>query len=557
MPSGKLILSFCFAVLGSLLPGVMGMGADFAKAADVIVVCPAPMVAELSPWIEHRRRQQIQCVVIPPRPTAAQTLAAIRAAADPHTQYVMLVGDAPAIGTHAKQPSQVPIHYRPTTVTSAWGTTPTLSTDLPYGDLNGDGKTEVAVGRLPVDNATELRQAISKIIVHEQNSDFGPWRGQVSLIGGVGGFGTLVDTAIESVTRSIVTGVLPSEAQTHVRFGSPGHLFYPKASSFTQTVLDDYVSGSRFWVYAGHGQVTQLDRVPQTRQGKPVLDAISTRQLRTDDGNWPIALMLACYTGAMDASEDSIAETMWLHNEGPIAIIAGCRVTMPYGNTTAAIGLIDAVYQQRVSRLGKAWLSSIKSMQKQPVETSTPNLSVTQNSAASPDARTMIDAIAKMISPAGSDLHAQRCEHAQLYNLIGDPTLMMVHPEEVVMEIPSGFEPGSPLTLNLNSPVEGRLTLSIDRPLGTIPESVPNEEGDPNELTIASMTKDIASGQHVSLQIMLPSGTTGPLVVRAHVAGNHQWASASTKTRVRSPGPLDSSTSAARRAGSSAHSWGR
>ena len=126
-----------------------------SRAAEVVVVCPKPMASELAPWVQHRRGQGVDSVVISPESSAAKTLAAIITAADSRTRHVMIVGDAPVIGSAANLNQQVPIHYRPTTVTSAWRSTPTLSTDLPYGDLNGDGVTDVAVGRLPVDNARQ------------------------------------------------------------------------------------------------------------------------------------------------------------------------------------------------------------------------------------------------------------------------------------------------------------------------------------------------------------------------------------------------------------------
>ncbi len=67
-----------------------------------------------------------------------------------------------------------------------------------------------------------------------------PWRGNVQLVGGIGGFGVVADAAIESVTRNIVTNVLPVETRTHVCYASPGHMFCPQAESFTDAVLNQY-----------------------------------------------------------------------------------------------------------------------------------------------------------------------------------------------------------------------------------------------------------------------------------------------------------------------------
>ncbi len=504
-----------------------------AFAADVVVVCPQQWSGQLTDWKEHRLVQGIDCVVIPPHRTANETRAAVQKVVSEDTRYVMLVGDAPAIGASADLTCQVPIHYRPTSVTAAWNSTRTLSTDLPYGDLDGDGKADLSVGRLPVDNTDQVRDALKKIIDHENCDDFGGWRNRVSLIGGVGGFGPLIDTTIESVTRSIVTGVLPGHAKTHVRFGSPGHAFYPKNRSFTQAVLDDYASGARFWVYAGHGQVTELDRVPQTEAGLPVLDGDTVKQLAGREGCYCIALMLACYTGAIDAHEDSIAEKMWLAGSGPVAVIAGSRVTMPYGNTSAAVGLIDAVYQQKKSRLGDAWLSSIEAMQRE--SSHEDQLDIAKQSSGS-TIQTLIDALAMLVSPAGSDLKEERHEHAHLYNLIGDPTLALSHPEMITVAVKPGFDRAVPIELDFKSPIDGMMTITIDCPLGSKP--VATEENqlqnpDPNELTIASQKMDVIAGKQFHSAMMLPADFVGPVVLRVHVAGQGCWATGTAKTIVR------------------------
>ena len=510
-----------------LVLGIASLGT--ADAAEVVVVCPQAWASQLTRWRGHRAGQGIQCTVISPGSSADDTALAIRKSAADDTRYVMIVGDAPAIGKAADVTRQVPIHYQRTTVTAAWHSTPSLSTDLPYGDLDGDGVLDAAVGRLPVDNAEQLRDGLSKIIQHETKQDFGDWRNRVSLIGGVGGFGPLIDTAIESVTRTIVTGVLPSDAKTHVRFGSPGHAFYPKKIPFTQAVLNDYAAGSRFWVYAGHGQVTELDHVPPTAEGIPVLSGESVKRLVSRDKRYPIALMLACYTGALDASEDSIAEKMWLQDGGPIAVIAGSRVTMPYGNTSAAIGLIDAIYHQKKPRLGDAWLSSVQSMQEETLlqnhedDVRKPAANIENGSGI----ETLINTLAMLVSPPGSDLVAERLEHSKLYNLIGDPTLALNHPKPIEFSVNPGFDAATPIELNLQSPIDGLMTISLDRPLGSA------SDGDPNELTVAKLSIDVKAGIPTRPSILPPTETTGPIVVRVHVAGRGCWATGSAKTRVR------------------------
>lgn len=485
-----------------------------STAAEVIAVCPKPFRTALQSWVDHRTSQQLRVQVIDTNADANELRKAICAVADDTTRYVVLCGDSPTIGTRANLAREVPTAYLPTNVTAKWGSTPTFATDLTFGDFDSDGTPDAAVGRLPVQRESELQRLIQRIIAYEHSDDFGPWRGQVQLVGGIGGFGMMADAAIESVTRTVVTSVLPPETRTNVAYASPGHLFYPRGGSFTDAVVNQYARGARFWVYAGHGQVTALDNVPQTRDGIPVLDQTSIRRLARPAKSAPIALMLACYTGAIDASSDSLGERMMLTEGGPIAVFAGSRMTMPYGNTTAAVGLIKGVYEEKLPRLGDAWLSTLKQMR-------------ADDSKEKATSRIMIDAVATMVSPAGTKLIDERHEHMGLYNLLGDPLLQMHHPYLATVDVPKGIDFGEALTLTVTSAVDGDLTLSVDRPLGAV------TRGDPNATTIASITSPIKIGQAAQHTIQLPTGTSGPLIVRAIVSGQKKWATGVAKTNVR------------------------
>lgn len=485
------------------------------RAADAIVVCPSTFESALQPWVQRRQSENLSIQVVPSAADADALRESIRRVASDETRYVMLVGDAPVIGTPCNELRQTPIFYRPTTVTGKWGSTAALSSDLLYGDFDQDDLPDAVVGRLPVDKPEQLERLIERIIARESSRDFGPWRGQVQLIGGIGGFGFVADRAIESVTRSIVTGVLPSDTRTSVAYASPGHPFFPNdANNFTDAVLDRYRQGARFWVYAGHGRVTALDRVPNTQAGRPVLDQRSVQQLNRPAGESPIAVMLACYTGAMDAAEDSLAEEMILTDGGPIAVLAGSRVTMPYGNTTAAVGLINGVFEQQLPRLGDAWLSALQHMQEvEPADKS--------------NTQVMIDTLATLISPTGTVLAEERREHMLLYNLIGDPTLKLSHPKSLTVSVPTGSPAGEPVRVQVDCPISGELRLTLDQPLGSV------TDGDANETTITSSNHKIMAGQSVDLEVKLPAEFSGPVVIRGHVEGEQSWASGAAKTFIR------------------------
>jgi hypothetical protein len=498
----------------ALLPLLLICEPTRADSPDVVVVCPQAFTEAMQPWINHRKQEGLKICVIQPPAQGEQLRAAIREAADDQTKYILLVGDAPVIGTTCDPSRQTPILYAPTTVTARWGSPPTLSSDLLYGDFDRDSLPDAAVGRLPVDNSNQLKQWITRIIAREASVDFGPWRSRVQLVGGVGGFGKVADTAIESVARTIVTSMLPTETRTIVTYASPGHPFCPKDETFTDAVLDRYNDGARFWVYAGHGQVTELDRVASSLGGAAVLDRNSVTKLASPPGTAPIAVILACYTGACDAAEDSIAEQMVLTEGGPIAVFAGSRITMPYGNTTAAVGLINGVFHQKLPRLGDAWLNALTEMQAETTTTASTG-------------RMMIDALAAIISPIGTKLVDERHEHMLLYNLLGDPTLKLQHPQSLELSLADRKHDKNFMDISVLSPIAGRLSLTVDRPLGAI------TDGDPNETTLITMESEIQANQPAKLKIEIPTDVQGAVVIRAVVAGASSWASAAIKTFAR------------------------
>ena len=506
----QLLTSFLLAFV-SLILGLFFQCVSNAESANVIVVCPPVFTNAMQPWIAQRESEGMSIKTIQPPAQGEELRKAITKAASDETRYILLVGDAPIIGRTSDPTRQTPILYSRTTVTAKWGSPPTLSSDMLYGDFDRDSIPDAAVGRLPVDDVSQLKNWISRILARESSDDFGPWRSRVQLVGGVGGFGKLADTAIESVTRSIVTGMLPTETRTHICYASPDHPFCPKNKSFTEAILDRYSDGSRFWVYAGHGQVTELDRVSPSLGGKAVLDGDSVKKLVTHPGNAPIAVILACYSGACDAAEDSIAEQMVLNDGGPVAVFAGSRITMPYGNTTAAVGLINGVFHQKLPRLGDAWMNALTEMQ-------------AENSDANATGRIMIDALAALISPSGTKLMDERREHMLLYNLLGDPTLRMQHPQALDFERVKNEKKPHEIQLTAVSPISGKLTVTMDRPLGGV------SEGDANKTLILETHTDIVANQPLTLSLKIPAALDGAVVIRAVVAGDEAWASAAIKT---------------------------
>jgi len=509
------------------LPSAKSLSAESLNTASpslVIAVCPEPLQSALEPWVQRRKREGMDVAIIESRPTATALKQSLIAANSGQCQYILLVGDAQlSLQGEPSDPNRfVPTNYLDADVSAPYQQSPRLPGDYTFGDFDDDGFIDAAVGRLPVKNSDELAKLINRIIAYEDGNDFGRWRSRVDLIAGIGGFGTLVDGAIEMVAGNIVTGSLPGSTRTRITHASPSSDFHPGIAEFTPTVVRNYEDGARFWVYAGHGWINELDRVPGNQFGRPVLSMSDLPNLRRPHAASPIALMLACYTGAFDVPEDCLAERMLLADEGPIAILAGSRVTMPYGNAATAIGLINAVYEERTPRLGDAWLKTLREL----------SLPAASNPALQAR-RMMIDGIASVLG-SGTRMDDERREHMQLYNWLGDPTLRIDSGAKVEISKPADAVVGRPWLLQGTVPIAGELTIEIHRRLGSLlPAEISSESRyqAANDTVILSRTIAVQAGVWRCEFEELPTSLTArptaltPIVIKADLVGPTGFAS--------------------------------
>ncbi|QDV70292.1 hypothetical protein Poly24_40120 [Rosistilla carotiformis] len=509
-----------------------------ATARDVIVVCATDLRPAIAPWVQYRQSQGVAVHVIDSKPLAGDLvtdLQAIVATGNVRPEAIVIFGDCRIQGPRwpVDPRLHVPTHHLPSPVAASLGSLPTLATDSPYGDLDGDGVLDVPVGRIPVDGAAQVASFVERLRQYESSRQFGPWRHQVDLTAGVGGFGLLIDTALESVVRGILTSQLPASIQTRVTYASPTSPFFPGANNFCRTVINGFNGGGLFWVYAGHGHVTQLDRVPATAEGMPILDDKTVGQLKRPAERSPIALLLACYTGAFDAKDDCLAEQMLLEPGGPIAVFAGSRMTLPYGNAIIATSLIQSWFESRPETLGQVWLETVHRATREP----------SQANAAAPS---MLDAMAAMMSPTSDRLPQERREHTQLYNLLGDPLLRISHPEQVSLECPVSAQPGSQITVNGMAPHGGKLTLELHR-RGEPSRDELRELSDvdrhraASDSLLESTVCEVEPGAF-AVQLTLPATLTKSSLVLARIESADRYALGTDRILIDLPKPQESAT---------------
>lgn len=438
-------------------------GKDRPKA--VIVVRPAAWAGAIKNWKEYRTSQGHEVLELDAELGRAGVQAAVtqlvKAAEKRHEEtpqssligYLLLIGDADQ-GT--KQVPLLPAWYRRSTAMIKLGGDELLATDSPYADVDDDERPDLAVGRIPADTAEQTQQVLARSIAYERELDYGLWRRDVRIVAGVGGFGPLADSAIEMTTSRFLTDRVPAWCNVNMTYASPSSPFCPDPFQFSDATLQELDAGSQFWVYIGHGHVKHLDFVRVEDQQLSILDSAQIKSA-PHHARPPIALFLACYTGAFDAREDCLSEKMLLSPGGPVAVLAASRVTGPYGLATMASGMLDQCYVTKSETLGDVFMCTKRKMLEpdEPAE-STSGQTNTQMQ--------LITAIAGALSPAGHDLMAERLEHVWQINLLGDPLLRLHHPQVMDIKATTRIQPGETISINGVSTQAGKATIELSLP---------------------------------------------------------------------------------------------
>lgn len=439
----------------------------------VIVVRPAQWASSLIDWKAYRAAQGHRIVEVDAELGPAGIHAAIVRLTTEATEqrrsdsrastvgYVMLVGD----GNRGSQlPPAIPAWYRQSTAMVKLGGDIELATDNPYADIDGDERPDLAIGRVPADSPQAARDYLARVIAYEQQPNFGLWRRDVRVVAGVGGFGAIADSVIEMTTGRFLTDRVPSWANVAMTYASPHSPYCPDPYRFSDATVDQLNAGSTFWVYVGHGNVKHLDFLQVDRDVLGIFSDAQIAHVHTNAGS-PIAIFLACYTGAFDAREDCLSEQLVMCPQGPVASLAATRITGPYGLASLASGLLDECYVEHVESLGKAVLHA-----KQKMLLPTP----TDQPVAGPANTQMhlITAIASTLSPAGHDLLAERKEHVWQMNLLGDPLLRLHHPTPLDLSVTPRVAPGDTIAIRGVANQSGRLLVELAPPRDKTPREL-------------------------------------------------------------------------------------
>ena len=270
-----------------------------AAASSWIAIAPKLVCGELESLAEHRAATGIKsAAIVPiesicdgfPAPDTQQSICGFlkSAAARGGAQFVLLVGDAGVL-----PPGRMRI-----------GSTTRCITDSIYADDDGDSIPERAVGRFPSADAPLVRQYADRIVAYERDSKPAGWRRRISFLAAQGGFGAVIDSALDSAVSGLLDRELPAAFDLRVlRPDANPHSGVPRKSE-KNALRDLWESGSLVFLYAGHGSRNGMHTADAGPFTRTIFTTSDARQLSIRGGA-PFVMMFACNYDGVPRSQES------------------------------------------------------------------------------------------------------------------------------------------------------------------------------------------------------------------------------------------------------------
>lgn len=289
---------------------------------------------------------------------------------------------------------------------------------------DADAEADFPLGRMPARTVGEARTLLQKVKQYEHGSPPGEWRRTVNFVAGEGRFGQL-DRLIETAFIRLVDQMLPPAWDIHMTYAKVDSPYCPAPADLPGAAMRPLTQGALLTNYLGHGSANGLDRMWAGEERFELGDRAAARSLPASTGasGLPILILIACTTGRYDFEDGrpSFGEVLLLNPSGPVAVIAGSRVTHPFGNAVYHKHFTTALLGDRLPTLGQVELRAAQRLMRledpedETLESMGFMLAMTMNwKTTTPEHRRLA---------------------SELYNLLGDPALRPAYPAAEVVDI--------------------------------------------------------------------------------------------------------------------------
>ncbi|MDD5094244.1 MAG: C25 family cysteine peptidase [Dehalococcoidia bacterium] len=277
-------------------------------------------------------------------------------AAHPELEYVLLVGDITCLPWKdnwggGALPEDLPGDYWYACLTG--GATPDLYPD-------------VAVGRLPVKNDTELAQQVTKILDYLKSPPTGDWANNALLMAHKEGPSTKYQKNSEDI-RMATYGTDSFAFST--AYGASAT--YGGDDATNATVAAHLTSGVSIMNYRGHGafgypstrpwgtfwggQYGANSSAPWNTAGESYWT--TDADALTNGDKLPVLFSISCMNNALDNSpDDCLGEAFVMQDQGAIAFLGASRPSYTTPNNAFDINLFDAIGNEGIYTVG--WISN-------------------------------------------------------------------------------------------------------------------------------------------------------------------------------------------------------
>lgn len=429
---------------------------EFADT-DYLAVGTKNLVNALEPLLSHREARGHHVARLYLDELSTRTAHAIRdkihqiASRAPHLRFIALVGDPLAQGEEAFDLTPLPAFYLPKIIYEKRPSIDDLSprfysrpdiisemgrvypSDLPYAyarDPQGSGAEPLYVGRIPARSAEEVNGYAKKVIAYETSPAEGTWRRRIELVGGPANFGTIADFLIESTTTNALDQDVPYDYDIRVLFPKPESPYAYPFPEMRHRVIGDFNEGALIAAYIGHGSPSSFDDIYFRSRWYEIGSIYDMAYINIPQGP-PFFISITCSTGAFDlyGGRKSLAEHLVLNPAGPVAAFAASRESHPYSNALYGLALVEHFLKNRAASLGEGIAKTKEDMKEGEIP------------------------IAPLLF--GSDPQELNREHEGLYNLFGDPAIVLRYaaPVDIHLADPSNpIVPSSEFEVIVSSP---------------------------------------------------------------------------------------------------------